>query len=99
MNTKHTPEISFEVSKEQSRTITKIVARAKKMNSRVDGLSLTMDLCACHANDTPMDFERLLAADDFNFAHDVFGIIRHMDRETGRLKDFFSPRFALRGAV
>ena len=35
----------------------------------------------------------LLAADDLNFIHDVFGIAGLLDRRTGQLGDCFSPRF------
>lgn len=55
-----------------------------------------MDLIATH-NSNPLDLERLLAADDFNFIHDVYGIARHIDRETGELGGCFSPRFSRRG--
>lgn len=53
-----------------------------------------MDLVATHANGCPLDFEKLVAADDFNFAHDVFGIYRHIDRTTGELTRCFRPRCA-----
>lgn len=80
--------------------VAKILDRAATMR-KIDRLSLWMDLCA--ANDVngndPIDLDRLLAADDFNFAHDVFGIERHMDRDTGLLGDFFSPRFTAREAA
>lgn len=55
-----------------------------------------MDLCACHANGNPLRLADLLAADDLNFTHDITGIARHMDRETGQLRDLFSPRFSRR---
>ncbi len=58
-----------------------------------------MDLVACHANGCPLDFERLSDADDFNIAHDVFGIRRHLDRETGQLTDHFLPRYAAKESV
>lgn len=38
----------------------------------------------------------LAKADDFNFAHDVFGIMRHYDERTGKLTGGFSPRFGTR---
>lgn len=33
-----------------------------------------------------------LAADDFNFWHDINGIQRNLDRQTGRLQNRFLPR-------
>lgn len=61
-----------------------------------DRMLLMMDLAATHANGNPMDFAGLLAADDGNFMHDVCGIARHLDRETGRLLSCFSPRYSQR---
>lgn len=52
-----------------------------------------MDLMAAHST-CPLRLVELLAADDTNFAHDVFGINRHLDHETFRLADHFVPRFA-----
>lgn len=93
-----TDTVSFAVTKEEALTIKKIVDRAVKMarahNTKLDRLSLHMDVTACHANGCPLKLEELLGADDFNFSHDVFGIRRHMDRTTGRLTDHFLPRFS-----
>ncbi len=47
----------------------------------------------------PLRLADLLAADDFNFAHDVFGIMRHIDRRTGRLDNHFVPRFCSESAT
>jgi hypothetical protein len=33
-------------------------------------------------------------ADDRDFAHDTAGILRHLNSETGRLEEFFTPLFA-----
>jgi hypothetical protein len=58
-------------------------------------LSLTMDLCTANGvnGNRPLDLERLYAADDFNFAHDIVGIQNHMDRTTGKISNRFLPRF------
>ena len=45
-------------------------------------------------NGCPLMLSELLAADDTNFAHDVFGIRAKLNRETGALRDGFVPRFA-----
>lgn len=52
--------------------------------------SFLMDL----ASVPELDLAKLLAAPMFDFAHDVCGIVRHMDRSTypGKLTDCFSPR-------
>lgn len=83
-------EVSFETTKEESKTISRIVERAC-VNER---LSLTMDLSACHANGCPLDFEKLLGFEDFSFYHDVWGIRNHINRTTGKLEHCFLPRCA-----
>ena len=60
-------------------------------------MAVSMDLTACHANGCPLDLDGLLAATDGDFGHDVGGIAQHIDRETGKLQDCFSPRFAATG--
>lgn len=52
-----------------------------------------MDVDACHRS-CPLKLAELLAADDFNFMHDVIGIMKHLNRMTGKLEDCFLPRFA-----
>lgn len=63
--------------------------------SAEDRLSLRMDLAAVNAT-CPLDLDRL-AFDfpAFDFCHDVAGIVRHLDRETGELGGCFLPRCAL----
>lgn len=95
--------VSFSATGAERATIKAIVGRAVKMlhadgHKRVDRMSITMDITATHANGCVLDLARLLAADDFNFCHDVFGISQHIDRRTGKLLNFFSPRFAVRRA-
>ncbi len=90
------PEISFVCTPKESVTIWKILHRATKSRlvKKRDRMDRYMDLVATHANGCPMDFERLLAADDFNFAHDFSGIANCLDRTTGQLTNNFLPRFA-----
>jgi hypothetical protein len=70
------------------------LAAAKPKN--FDKAGVTMDLNAAHANGCPLDFQKLLDFPDFDFFHDVYGIARHIDRETGRIGDCFLPRCARR---
>lgn len=86
---------SFDVTREDGDIIKEIVKRARKFDADLDVLSLTMDITACHASGNPLKLTELLAADDFNFTHDVFGIMRHIDRESGELMDHFYPRFSV----
>lgn len=94
--------ISFSVSDEDARLIGLIADRALELYRRFEiiapeRMGVQMDLTACHANGCPLRLAELLAADNFNFVHDVIGIWRHLNRETGRLEDLFSPRFRQRG--
>ena len=43
----------------------------------------------------PLDFSKLVNANDFNFYHDVQGIMRKLNRTTGVLQDSFDPRSSL----
>lgn len=56
-------------------------------------MDLLMDLATVH-NSNPLRLAELLAAPDFDFVHDIDGITRHLDRKTGALRDFFSPRYS-----
>lgn len=94
-----TKEISFTTqSKDEARTIHKIAVRAAQAANaygvQYDVLTADMDITAVHVNTCPLRLNDLLAADDANFAHDVFGIRRHLNRQTGELGDCFLPRFA-----
>lgn len=85
-------------TKDEVRTITKIAQRAVAMAASAEFdypfMDADMDVTACHVNGCPLKLNELLAADEFNFAHDVFGIRRHINRETGKLEDCFLPRYA-----
>lgn len=63
-------------------------------------MSFIMDLLAADGQNgnPPVDLDALAEADDFNFAHDAYGISAHMDRSTGKLTGHFLPRFAKLGA-
>lgn len=74
-----------------------IVARAVALFQRVSvprkPIDIRMDISATHAK-CPLRLHELADADDGNFAHDIFGIDRHLSRETGELENFFLPRFS-----
>lgn len=90
-------EVSFDVSAADAQLIARLADRAARMY----GLSvekrqvIEMDVTATHANGCLLDLQKLLDADDFNFSHDVAGIYRHLDRETGALTWCFLPRCAV----
>lgn len=81
-------------TKEEFEIIVKICERAEAMNiAPKERITLIMDLDNLHA-DMGLNLEAFLAGDDSNFAHDIVGIQNHMNRSTGKLEDFFVPRYA-----
>lgn len=78
-------------------TIKKISTRAVSVYAahdvRIDPITVVMDLTAVHFGGTKLRLDELLAADDFNFIHDVSGINRNLNRETWELDNCFLPRF------
>lgn len=100
-----TTALQFTTDKADKRLIDQIAQRAVSMDREANGAnaaSIThhrMNISACHASGNPLRLADLLAADDFNFAHDVFGIDRHICRDTGAMLNFFSPRFSARDEV
>lgn len=70
-----------------------IVERAVDAGIYDDPLDADMDISAVYVH-CPLRLFDLATADRFNFAHDMYGIKRHINRETGELEDFFLPRFA-----
>lgn len=90
--------MNFHVTTDEFKTISKIADRASKpavaLGRSYPLMDVEMDVTATHANGCPLDLDRLLAFPDFDFAHDVFGIRRHIDRNTGKLGDCFVPRCA-----
>lgn len=72
------------------------VILAKEFGLIYPRMDAVMDLTACHANGCPLRLADLVVADAGNAGHDIFGIRRHLDRTTGKLGGFFSPRYAQR---
>jgi hypothetical protein len=86
--------VKFNSTIEDDTIITKIVKRAKVMIPKLNSMDLEMDITACHCNGNPLKLQELLDSDDGNFGHDVFGIQRFIDRKTGKLTQYFSPRYS-----
>lgn len=90
---------SFSVTPEDRRLITAIVMRAESLGitDKRNRLDHRMDLTACHANGNPLDLQRMLDwPREFDLAHDIHGINRHIDQNTGRMRNCFLPRFTVR---
>lgn len=92
--------LTWQVTPEDQNLITAIGYRVERLSARLGQRGdahykrqdAMMDVTAVHANAMPLALRLLLAADDGDFAHDVFGIRRWIDRDTGRL-GCFTPRF------
>ena len=82
-----TMEVEAEIAK-------RAVLMAKKHDIPYRQMDAVMDIDACHSNGCALNLGELLTADDFNFAHDVFGIRENIDRKTGQLQNCFLPRYA-----
>lgn len=92
--------INWTVSKTEHALIADIADRttamAQRNNINYDRITVEMDITAVHANGCPLRLEELLSAEPFDFSHDVFGIRKNLNRETGELEHCFLPRFAKR---
>lgn len=88
--------VSFDCSKQDAFWAHSIAMRAAR-EFNIPLLDIEMDIVACHTNGNPLKLRKLLTADDFNFAHDVLGIRRHLDRKTGKLLHCFVPRYSKGG--
>lgn len=94
---KATHPVFAQLTAEEKATVDRIVDRAVAMYAAAGyprkSIDIRMDIEATHAR-LPLRLEELVEADDFNFAHDIGGIARHLDRKTGLLTGHFLPRFA-----
>lgn len=90
--------INFDVNETESKIIRRIADRAIAMAAEesidYDLTDAEMDIIATHANGCKLQLSKLLSAEPFDFAHDVFGIRRHLNRTTGQLENHFWPRYA-----
>ena len=86
--------VDFTVTEKEADIIAKIASRAQAFSFKFDRFSLIMDISAVHANGCQLKLEELLTAKDFDFLHDVLGIMNHIDRDTGQLENCFLPRYA-----
>jgi hypothetical protein len=87
--------IDWSISKEDAEKVSQIVKKALGEGQHSDThMNLTMDITATHLNGCPLDLDKLLSFDGFNFTHDIAGISTHIDRNTGKLRNCFLPRCA-----
>jgi hypothetical protein len=81
--------VNFETTPEEDTLIRDIADRFLQLTGHHDAphmrLNIRMDITAVHLNHMALDLDALLNASDFAFVHDIDGIGRHIDRDTGRL--------------
>lgn len=58
----------------------------------LDPLRLMLDLSAAKSSIPTINFEALLESEDDDFAHDISGVIKNLNRETGHLENNFLLR-------
>lgn len=78
-----------------------ILIRASKLeiykSSKLDGWPLRnhIEMCLATCNgengNYKLDFKKLHDSDDFNFAHDIVGIEKHLNKENGKLELLYNP--------
>ena len=78
---------------EDHEDLSAVVDRAEALATGLDRKATFMDLEAANMT-CPLDFKKLLAFDDFSFMHDISGIHKHLNRDTGKLVNCFLPRCA-----
>ncbi len=71
-----------------------IVDRARSLGIQRSKLNLMMDISATQEN-CPMKLQEWFNADDFDFLHDVVGIVNNLNRKTFKLENCFLPRYAV----
>lgn len=81
------------IKKNEYHKISEIINRTMKSVKIKDRMSAEMDIMAAHLV-CRMNLDKLLSADDFNFFHDVFGIMENINRKTGKIDNCFMPRCA-----
>lgn len=92
--------LNWTVSTDDQNQIISIAHRANQLSIRLGmrghavyhAQDAAMDVAAVHANSMKLQLAQLRVASDGDFAHDVFGIRRWLNRDTGDL-GCFNPRF------
>lgn len=71
-----------------------VVKRAENMGIlQGERITAVLDIEQAHAI-YKLRLDELLAADDSNFVHDIIGIQKNIDRDTGEMDQDFLPRYA-----
>jgi len=81
------------ISASELNVIDAIVYRALVFFPDREERDVKMDLIATHLT-CPLRLNELLDARDSDFVHDIVGIERHLNRQTFKLENCFTPRYA-----
>ena len=91
--------INFKIPAKDRKRVDAIVADAvnRKIVPKKLTQEITMSLCACIAQGCKLDLDKLAGFNDFNLAHDLYGINMYIDKNpasdtAGKLTNFFLPR-------
>jgi len=87
-------DISWDISAKDFDLILMIVIRVTKIVPVKERMNVLMDVQACHCNGCKLNLDELLKSDKRNFLHDIAGISKNINHETGKLDNHFWPRFA-----
>jgi len=86
-----------QLSAQEMTLINEITTRAVKAFKDIDiirdPIDIQMDVESVHAS-SGLRLYDFANADPFSFAHDIFGINRNLNRDTGKLENHFLPRFS-----
>ena len=84
-----------EAHRQDLKRIAEILNRTRALNenlNRMQMLKLTLKLIIVHKQH-PLDLERLLNAEPYEFLHDVLGILEHFELDAYTFQCGFSPRY------
>lgn len=91
---------SVPLGREERLIVRKIAQRAmrryQELGQHHPVVQIEMDIQAVHQEIVPLRLADLLAANDFNFMHDIDGIRNCLNRSTITLEGYFVPRFVVR---
>lgn len=90
--------VKFNSTRAEFTLIVDIAARARRAAQKVNvdypECDAHMDIEATHCNGNPLRLQELYEASDAHFNHDVMGIRKFIDRDTGKLMGGFTPRYS-----
>ena len=69
------------------------IFREMEIDPSLDQQDIAISLHLCNEF-CPLDLERFAKGEPFHIVHDILGILRHLNHNTGLLEDCFVPRFA-----